>query len=224
MYMGTHTIVLTLFPVWFAFTIVNPEYVPRLKKRFGQLLFVILHKKLAISGFDNVNVGKRYLIVANYPSGYAGFVLMMLFPEASIIVHAFISKVPMLSKMLSRNGFIYAYQRGHRKIKNAINSIIETSLVGSIIILPEGKRTSDGEIQEFKSGVIHILRNSSLDLLPVTLSGFYRLKPMNRLYLEPDTELEVTIHKPINQSDIRILDDAQLLIALRNIIESCYKP
>jgi 1-acyl-sn-glycerol-3-phosphate acyltransferase len=224
MYLVTHIIVFTLSPLWFVRTFLSPESVHTLKERFGKLLLVIVNKRVTVLGLDNVEEGKHYLIVANYPSFHTGFMLMMLFPEASIIAHAFMSKVPILGNMLKRNGIIYAHRTGFRKTKHAISVMIERGDSSSIIILPEGKRTPDGLIQEFKRGFIYILRRSSLDLLPVTLSGFYRLKPLNRPYMDPDTELEVIIHKPISQSTIRALNDEQLLTATLSSIEGSYKP
>lgn len=224
MYLVTHIIVFILFPLWFALTLINPESVHTLKERFGRLLLAIVGKQVMISGLNNVEEAKNYLIVANYPSFYTGFILMMLFPKASIVVHAFMSRVPIISNMLKRNGFIYAHRRGLPKTKHAISEIIERSEGSSIIILPEGKRTPDGRIQEFKRGFIHILRRSSLDMLPITFSGFYKLKPVNRRHMDPDAELEVIIHKPISHSTIKVLNDEQLLITTLSSIEVSYKP
>ena len=92
MYVITHAIVLALFPFWLVRSLFYPEKVMRLKETFGRLLFKILNKEVDVSGLNNVEAGKRYLIMANYTSGYADFVIMMLFPQASILVHAFMSK------------------------------------------------------------------------------------------------------------------------------------
>jgi hypothetical protein len=50
------------------------------------------------------------------------------------------------------------------------------------------------------------------------------LKPVKRLYLDPDTKLEVIIHKPISQSTIKALNDEQLLKMAINTLEGSYKP
>jgi 1-acyl-sn-glycerol-3-phosphate acyltransferase len=194
-----------------------------LKGHFGRLLFAILNKKVAISGQNNINTGKRYLIVANYPSGYAGFVMMMLFPEASILVHAFMSRVPILSNLLKRNGFIYACRGGYIETRNTIREMARRYQTG-LIILPEGKPTPDGRIHEFKRGFIHILRNSPLDLLPITLNGFFTLKQFMRFYLDPDAELEVIIHIPMSQSVITGMNDEQLRKETTSMIECDYRP
>ena len=224
MYLVTHFIVFTLFPLWFVRTLIDLESAHTLKERFGRLLLAIVRKRVLISGLDNVDEGRYYLIVANYPSFHTGFLLMMLFPRASIVVHAFMSKVPILSNMLKRNGFIYAQSTGLQKTKRFISTVIERSEDNSIIILPEGKRTPNGRIQEFKRGFIYILRRSSLDMLPVTFSGFYRLKLVNRHYMDPDTELEIIIHEPIRCSTIKDLSDEQLLVTTLSTIKDSYGP
>ncbi len=224
MYFVTHAIVFLLFPVWFILTIFNSKRVYKLKILFGKLIFLILCKQIQVSGWDNFEKDKLYLVVANYPSGYAGFVMMMLFPEALILVHSFMSKVPFLSNMLSRNGFVYAHRTGYQKTKYSISLITEMGKNNSIIILPEGKITRDAQIHEFKRGFIHVLRRSSLDLLPITLNGFYKLKPFMRPYVDPDTKLKVIIHKPIAQTTIKKINDEQLLLSVRNMIEDSYKP
>jgi len=225
MYLVTHALVLAFFLIWLMLSLFSPEKITKIKKDFCTLLFKILNKEIVISGLNNIESGKHYIIVANYPSGYAGFVMMLLFPEASILVHGFMSKVPVLSSLLKRSGFIYARRRGYKEIRNVIREMLRTVQAGSLIILPEGKPTSDGRIHEFKRGFIHIVRNSSLDLLPITLNGFNKLKPFfNRFYLDPDTQLEVIIHKPIVQPIIKSMSDEKLSKKVMNIIKSDYRP
>jgi len=146
------------------------------------MLFTIIGQRLKVLGLENLEPGKNYLVVSNYPGSYAGFALMNVFPEASIIENK------------------------------------------SIIILPEGGRSPDGRIHMFKRGFIYILRHSSMALLPVTLRGFYSLKPMKRVYLDPDSELEVVIHKPVSHSDVKSLNDEVLLKLTVDTIEGAYKP
>lgn len=89
---------------------------------------------------------------------------------------------------------------------------------------PGRGRSPDGQIHTFKRGFIYILRHSSLDLLPVTLNGFYRLKPMKRIYLDPDSDLEIVVHKPVNHHVIDGLSDEALLKLTVDTIEGAYRP
>jgi 1-acyl-sn-glycerol-3-phosphate acyltransferase len=93
-----------------------------------------------------------------------------------------------------------------------------------LIIFPEGKRSSDGSIRKFQRGFAYILRNSTLDLLPITANGFYTLKPANRIYLDPFAELEVIIHPAISNSQIRGMTDEMLVTTVESLVGSEYQP
>jgi 1-acyl-sn-glycerol-3-phosphate acyltransferase len=225
MFFVTHLIVfLFLFPIGAPLIVINSRNGPRIKKRVTALLFAIIGQRLNVSGLENLEPGRNYVIVSNYPGSYAGFALMNMFPEASILVHSFLSKVPIVGLLLRATGAMFVQQKRFGRTRQAIDETLKRIENRSIIILPEGGRSPDGRIRQFKRGFIYILRHSSMDLLPVTLRGFHTLKPKNRVYLDPDSELECVIHKPISHADLKRLNNKILLKITRDTIESAYKP
>jgi 1-acyl-sn-glycerol-3-phosphate acyltransferase len=225
MFFVTHLIVfLFLFPIGTPLIVINPRNGPRIKKSVTGMLFTIIGQRLKVSGLENLEPGKNYVIVSNYPGSYAGFALMNIFPEASILVHSFLSKVPLVGLLLRATGATFVQQKRFGGSRQAIDATLKRIGNRSIIILPEGGRSPDGKIHRFKRGFVYILRHSSMDLLPVTLRGFYTLKPKNRPYLDPDSEPECVIHRPISYSDLKSLDNRALLKTTLDIIESAYKP
>jgi 1-acyl-sn-glycerol-3-phosphate acyltransferase len=124
------------------------------------------------------------VIVSNYPSFYAGFALIGIFPQASVVVHAFVKRVPLLGQILDRMGTIFVQPGKAGLGRKAIDlNINESNTAKGVIILPEGARTPDGRIHQFRRGFVHILRQSSLDLLPVTLNGFILIQRLNQKLL-----------------------------------------
>ena len=225
MFLVTHLIVfLFLFPIGTPLIVMNSRNGPRVKKSVTGMLFAVIGQRLKVSGLENLEPGKNYVIVSNYPGSYAGFALMNIFPDASILVHSFLSRVPIVGLLLRATGATFVQQKRLGRTRQAIDETLERIGGRSIIILPEGGRSPDGKIHRFKRGFIYILRHSSMDLLPVTLRGFYNLKPKNRPYLDPDSELECVIHKPISHSDLRSLDNKVLLKTTLDIVESAYRP
>lgn len=223
--MVTHLIVLFyLFPVGTVRIIINPENGYHIKKSITELLFTIIGKRLKVLGLENIDPGKNYLIVANYPGSYAGFALMNVFPEASILVHSFLLRVPVVGFLLKSTGATFVQQKRFGRTKRAIDETLKQMENKSVIILPEGGRSPDGSIRTFRRGFIYILRHSSMALLPVTLRGFYSLKPMKRPYLDPDSDLEVVVHKPVSRSVIDSLNNEVLLQLTKDTIEEAYKP
>jgi len=225
MYFVTHLVVfLFLFPVGTPLIVMHSRNGPRIKKSVTGTLFTIIGQRLKVSGLENLEPGKNYVIVSNYPGSYAGFALMNMFPEASILVHSFLSKVPIVGLLLRATGATFVQQKQFGGSRQAIDETLKRIGNRSIIILPEGGRSPDGRIHQFKRGFIYILRHSSMGLLPVTLRGFYTLKPKNRPYLDPDSELECVIHRPISHSDLKSLDNRALLKTTLDTIERAYKP
>lgn len=212
LYMVTHIVAFSVLPLGLILGASgNMGALQRLKLGFAKTVFWIVGQKSRVSGLQHINPGARYLIVSNYPSGYALFALMILFPNASFVAHEFISRIPVLGRFMRQNVTIFADGRHPIRTCQAIDLALERGVPGDMIIMPEGRRSPDGDVHHFKRGFAHILRHSDLDLLPVTLNGFYKLKPANRVYLDPDTDLEVLIHDPICNRRIEQMSDEELV-------------
>jgi 1-acyl-sn-glycerol-3-phosphate acyltransferase len=103
-----------------------------------------------------------------------------------------------------------------------MEQLIQRSKTNTVAIFPEGTRTLDGKINGFYKGFIYLLRTSDLDILPVTLNGFYKLKPKNRFYISFDSPLEVVIHKSIKREDLIGKTDQEIIESVKSTIQSAY--
>ena len=224
MYIVTHLYVMVFLPYAILISYVDANRIPALKEHFVRSLFAIAGEKLAISGRENVLPDHDYVIIANYPSFYAGFALIGAFPQACVVAHAFLRRIPLLGHALHRVGVIFV-QPGRQGLgRSAIDLGLSRGSNRSIIILPEGARTPDGRIRRFRRGFLRILRQTSLDLLPVTLNGMYQLKPVRRLYADPRAEIEMIIHPPLSHATISGRADGELLAIVSATIGAVYRP
>lgn len=109
-----------------------------------------------------------------------------------------------------------------KNTKVMVDQMIEKSKGLTIAIFPEGTRTIDGNIQSFYRGFVHVLRASDMELLPVTLNGFYDFKPKNRFYIKFNSKINVVIHKPIASQELIAKNDEEILQTAREVIQSAY--
>ena len=101
-----------------------------------------------------------------------------------------------------------------------IDRLIKKSKSHTIAIFPEGTRTRDGKVNEFYRGFIQVLRATDINVLPVTLNGFFVLKPKNRFYINFSSRISVIIHEPLSRELLIDKDDAEIINIVKNIIES----
>ena len=103
-----------------------------------------------------------------------------------------------------------------------LEQLVQKSKKQTVAIFPEGTRTLDGKINDFYKGFIYLFRTTEIGILPVTLNGFYKLKPKNRFYINFDSKLDVVIHKPIKREELIEKTDTEIIETVKNVIESAY--
>jgi long-chain acyl-CoA synthetase len=66
-----------------------------------------------------------------------------------------------------------------------------------LLVFPEGSRSRDGGIKEFKKGVGIIARELNLPIVPVAISGTYAMLPSGKSFPKP-SKVSVSFGKPIH--------------------------
>lgn len=225
LYLVTHLFVFTVLPFGILISYLDRERIPAFKQWFVKCIFAIVGMRLNVAGQENVNPDRRYVIVSNYPSGYAGFALIGQFPHASLVAHAFLRRIPLLGRALKQIGAVFVQPGTTGKGSRALDLYLgERANISSIIILPEGGRTLDGRIHRFRRGFVHIQRQTAFDILPITLNELFKLKPLGRIYADPDARPEMIIHPAIKASVADQMGDEALIHHVRETVERAYRP
>lgn len=189
---------------------------------WAQTVFIIIGKKLRISGLEHFDRNKQYVLIANHASLFDIMAIMAIHPGVSWFGHVRLTRIPVFRKMLRMINYIPVSKGSIRNTKEIVQQIAERSKGLTIAIFPEGTRTIDGNINSFYRGFVHVLRASEMELLPVTLNGFYHLKPKNRFYIKFNTKINVVIHKPIAIHELKMKNDAEIMQTARELIQSAY--
>jgi len=184
--------------------------------------FLLIGKRLKISGIENFDKNKKYILVANHSSLFDIMAIMAFHPGVSWFGHVRLTKIPVFRKLLKMINYIPVDKGSIKNTKEMVNQMVEKSKGLTIAIFPEGTRTIDGNIHKFYRGFVHVLRSSDMELLPVTLNGFYELKPKNRFYIKFNTHINVVIHKPIENIQLVTKNDHEILETAKQVIESAY--
>lgn len=193
-----------------------------LSQFWAKSVFVIIGKKFRVNGRENISKDKNYILVANHASLFDIVAIMSFYPGVSWFGHERLLKVPLFGKILKMTDYVPFKEPTIKNTKQMMELLLQKSRKQTVAIFPEGTRTLDGKINDFYKGFIYLLRSSENGILPVTLNGFYNLKPKNRFYINFDSKLDVVIHKPIKREELIEKSDNEIIEKVKTIIESAY--
>jgi 1-acyl-sn-glycerol-3-phosphate acyltransferase len=185
-------------------------------------VFILIGRKLRIHGNENFDRNKKYILIANHASLFDIMAIMSFFPGVSWFGRERLIKIPVFGHLLKNIDYIPMKNANIRNTKIMLDKMVQNSSGLTIAIFPEGTRTIDGKINDFYRGFIHVLRASELEILPITLKGFYELKPKNRFHIKFNTKINVVIHKPIKKKELVEKNDKEIISTVREVIESAY--
>ena len=211
-------ILIILLPAW-----LNMKRPIRfLTQLWAKSVFLIMGKRFRIYGREYINKESRYILVANHASLFDIVAIMSFYPGVSWFGHERLLKVPLFGKILKMTDYVPFKEPTVKNTKVMIEQLVDKSKYQSVAIFPEGTRTLDGRINNFYKGFIHVLRTSDIGILPVTLNGFYSLKPKNRFYINFAAKLAVIIHNPISREELIGKTDTEIIETVKKVIESAY--
>jgi 1-acyl-sn-glycerol-3-phosphate acyltransferase len=193
-----------------------------LSQIWAKSVFLIIGKKFKLYGKENIEKNNRYILVANHASLFDIVAIMSFYPSVSWFGHERLLKIPLFGKILKMTDYVPFKEPTLKNTKQMLEQLIQKSKKQTVAIFPEGTRTLDGNINDFYKGFIYLFRSSEVGILPVTLNGFYKLKPKNRFYINFNSKLEVIIHNPIKREELIEKSDSEIIDTVRNVIKSAY--
>ncbi len=189
---------------------------------WAKSVFLLMFKRLHITGQENIKKEEKYILISNHASLFDIVAIMSFYPDVSWFGHERLLKIPVFGHFLKLTDYVPFKEPTFRNTRHMLEQLLQKSKDRSVALFPEGTRTIDGKINPFFRGFIYLFRSRDIDILPVTLNGFFDLKPKNRFYINFGSKLSVIIHEPVSKETLAEKDDAQIIETVRTIIESAY--
>lgn len=189
-------------------------------KNSMKLLFKILFIKVRSEGAEIVEKDKTYLFMSNHESLFDIPLLEAYVPTFVRGVEALRQfKWPVYGWAIRLVGNIPIDRKNiHASIKSM--KITEKALKKgrSIIILPEGHRTLDGNLRPFKKLPFHLAKQAGVPVIPIGLSGLFQLKNKGSWLIRP-RPVKIKFGQPIPPEKIQSLSTEELRDYMREKIQ-----
>ncbi len=165
-------LLLFLTPLCYAFDR-NRSLIHKLTNLWGyHLVMINPWWKCRIEGAENLEPEKNYVIIANHQSLADVFVLAGLKHHFKWVSKESLMRIPFFGWNMRLSQYV-GLKRGDRKSIKQMMSDSKTWLKKgvSIMIFPEGTRSEDGTIGEFRDGSFRLSLDCDVPLLPVVITG-----------------------------------------------------
>ena len=109
-----------------------------------------------------------------------------------------IQKMPILGQILTASkGMIFIDRSDKDKAIEAMKPAVEALKNGtSVIIFPEGTRSYDYTLGEFKKGAFHLAMGAKVPIVPIVIENAHDVMPRGRSLVQPAT-IRINVLDPI---------------------------
>ncbi len=178
--------------------------------------------KIRVTGIRNIRKHATYIIVSNHQSQLDILVAFNLFRHFKWVSKIEIFKVPFIGWNMYLNRYIGLVRGDKESIEKMMTDCEQRLSEGSsVFMFPEGTRSPDGRVKNFKPGAFMLAHKMKLPILPIAISGTSRALPKYSMNLQGlhDIHLKVLDEIPYSAySSLSIVETARMVRKL--IIEN----
>jgi 1-acyl-sn-glycerol-3-phosphate acyltransferase len=194
--------------------------------RFGRLWTWLVLKigavRLNVTGLERLDASRPYIFIANHQSHIDIPVLVQSLPGFQLcwIAKKTLAYVPFFGWALLASRHILIDRADRAAAMASLTKAKKKLAAGvSVVIFPEGTRGFHGRLGRFKRGAFLLAIKSKTPIVPVTISGSWRILGKKEWRLRSG-EIEVFVHEPVAVERFGGKDSEEMMERVRAIIES----
>jgi len=175
--------------------------------------------KIRVEGRENAKKGTPYIIISNHQSILDILVMNCLRYRFRWISKIENYKVPVFGWYLRMAKYI-TIDRGNRESKSEMLERSAGSLRKgiSIMMFPEGTRSPDREIGQFKLGAFQLAFMTDKSILPVIVDGTGGILPKHGLLFSPGHIIKIKVLDPVHPGSFGTADPEELSSKFRSLM------
>ncbi len=220
------TIVLGIVAIIMTFTTRNDNHAHLVARVWGRLLLRAAGVKATVHGLENIDPGRSCIYAANHQGAFDIFAVLANLPvqfrwlAKEELFHLFV-----LGRAMKAAGYIPIDRSDRKKAFTSINLAAERVRNGtSVFIFPEGTRSLDGVLMGFKKGGFILAIKSQQPIVPISISGSYRVLPKKHGWMIHPGTIQMTIGVPISTEGRTARDRDALMAAVGQAIRRNLTP
>ena len=169
--------------------------------------------------------GEAVILISNHQSNVDIPTLLGYLPlEFSFIAKKEMKKWPMIGRWMRSFDCIFLdrknVRQGMKDMKEAISKIKNGH---SYVIFPEGSRSKDGTIGEFKKGSFKLATDTGAKIVPITLVGTYEVQNRKSLKITTNKDIKIIVDKPLDLKELSKEEQKEVHEIVNKIIKNNFE-
>lgn len=177
--------------------------------------------KVEIKGLEHLDKNKSYIFMSNHQSHLDAVAWA---PNLPFRIRFFVKKelirIPIFGQALYMSRHVIIDRKNIESAKKSIEkskAMIEKYKL-SVLVFPEGTRSTTGKIGEFKKGGFVLGIETGVPIVPIAVKGSFDLLPPHTLTIRSG-KIRLNVGKPINMSEYTMDTKESLMSRVRGEIE-----
>lgn len=192
---------------------------------WGRTICQLAGVKVILEGIENIDPEATCILAANHCSQFDIFSFQGYYPyHFRWIAKKELFRLPVFGQTMKKAGFISIDRSVGRKALKSLDAAAKQIAGGaSVLIFPEGTRSENGTLKEFKTGAIVLAIKAGVPVIPVGFIGSYEVLPKGTFFAESGT-ITIRFGKPVATEHYVMKDKQQLAESLQQEVEQLLKP
>ena len=191
----------------------------RCARAWSRLILKTTGVEVDVEGLERLDPGRSYVFAANHQSIYDIPILFASLPfQLRIIAKDSLGRIPFMGWHLRRTGHVLVDRS--RPGAGVVRKMARLAKAGhSLIVFPEGTRSTDGSVARFKGGPFMIALQARLPVVPISVIGSRHVMFRGELTVRPG-RVTVVVHDPIETADVPREAAREFASSVREVVAS----
>lgn len=196
----------------------------RVARRWARMVLWVSGVEVAVSGTEHLVPGATYVFCSNHLSLIDTPLVFGYLPwEFRVLAKQYVFDIPFLGWHMRRAGHFPVRDDVRSSVRNIAEAARRVSEGMSLMIFPEGGRSPDGVLREFKAGAAYIAIKAGVPVVPMGITGTRQVLRRGSIIVRPG-RVALRIGSPVPTSGMTIRDAQALLAELRRRIAELTAP
>lgn len=182
-----------------AFGVPRRKASARVSRSWARALLRIAGVKVTVSGSENLAFEGPKVIISNHQGNFDIPIFMSVLPVSfRFLVKKELFSIPVFNWLLNSRGDIPIDRKNAARASKTILDLSKSLQNDDpVLIFPEGTRSPDGNVADFKRGSVMIAVGSGARIVPIGISGSFNIQKKGSIMIYP-AAVYVNIGMPVD--------------------------